>query len=128
MAETGASYPHLTLRYNLNQSQKIISINLGAKANFYKKKIAKVDIAVFRDLDSRLSEREACVLLFHPFVLCRFTYFSVSKKNIIFSLHDHKAAAVKEWVNSEDAIHIMRDHPHVRKSSADENMFSTKQL
>ena len=49
-------------------------------------------------------------------------------KIIIFSLHDHKAAAVKEWVNSEDAIHIMRDHPHVRKSSADEYKLSTKQF
>ena len=61
-------------------------------------------------------------------LFCVDLHIFLSDKKIIFPLHDHKAAAVKEWVNSEDAIHIMRDHPHVRKSSADENMFSTKQL
>jgi len=39
----------------------------------------QVDLAVFRDLDSRLSEREV--------------------------------AAVREWVRSDKAIHMMRDHP-----------------
>ena len=65
---------------------------------------------------------------FSTLLFCVDLHIFQFEKNIIFSLHDHKAAAVKEWVNSEDAIHIMRDHPHVRKSSADENMFSTKQL
>ena len=61
----------------------------------------------------------------------------------MIAMDGYKVAAVREWVNSEEAIHIMRDHPHVRKSSVNKGklrcsssvdetifiyQFSTKQL
>ena len=89
----------------------------------------QVDLAVFRDLDSRLSEREVCPVHWNcelgsfvcSCIFCIIVY-------VLYTFVDDfllctKVAAVREWIESDKAVHTMRDHPHVRKLSLQRNYF-----
>ena len=89
----------------------------------------QVDLAVFRDLDSRLSEREVCPVHWNcelGYFVCRCIFCIIVY--VLYTFVDDfllctKVAAVREWMESDKAVHTMRDHPHVRKLSLQRNSF-----